>query len=219
MVLPRTEQAIPQNRPPLGVIREYVDGLVQACMGRSYSLTAWLLCKGIHASDHIVKKCYEIPESIEEIREALASAWFLEEEDLYQQCWIAIFTRQESVKTWHGMKVTLLRCMREYLVKKIKVFRRQREQPLPITDERAYEWDPDLDSQWLSIGNLLKSKPCTEMSPFFHYISYCLGLGYTQTETHEALDHFDHRQFVREVARLRPLLEKRRELYATHNAG
>jgi len=119
MALPRSEQDIQKERSRLGVVyRDTVNLLVELCKGRVNPVTGkWFYELFLNRG-----RAYNQPTTILEAQRMLASAWWIEEEDirqelLYQTLRLGLTSRSE-------IGYSLARNIREYLIYNQHLFSR-----------------------------------------------------------------------------------------------
>lgn len=116
-------------------------------------------------------------DSAEEIRAKLASAWWVEEDDIRQQ--IYLFIKKHNLTEYHHTKQYLSGCLRDWLIRNQRVFSRQRnwEPQYSISIDNLNEKTEECDLSFIfQDDSVLKRLSFTKFERYIAYLSYILEI-------------------------------------------
>lgn len=154
------------------VFREAVQELVDLCKGRTYlSASDWFYELFMNRTD------YGCPKSVEEARERLQGAWWVEESELRQQILYTIHRYQyvfKKVEHKEGLMKCIGRALRDYLIYEQRILSRQTgwEQ-----DYQLIQSQPDELREVLGLPVVFERSCVFDLfERYLIYLSHILGL-------------------------------------------
>lgn len=169
MVLPRIKQEIQEERASLGIeFRNTVRYLLNLSKGRiSVKQGKWFY--------DLFLGQRQAPDTIEEVRELLSNAWWVEESDLKQELLLRVWRYKLTSKS--DLKYTLARNIRDWLIVQ-RVFSRQNgwEAQYQGQLQQSCELERSVGLPMLFQHNPLDTCPFSLFNRYLMYLSYILKL-------------------------------------------
>lgn len=213
MVLPGIKQTVQKRNPELGIDVLYHDVIelyIRLAHGRDYTETGRYFYSCFFDAGHPL-----IPDTIEEVQEALQDAWWVEDDDLRQEILLVIYRYRNAPPP--ELKKAVSRHLRRYLVWHQRVFIKNADHlHLYGTGEATlYEPRPNWECNdfFLSDFCLHMGREFTRFERYLLYL-YC-HLGLSKNEICAIIVN-DQRQVKRFFVRLRKHME---DFYGSATSG
>jgi hypothetical protein len=165
MAIPRTEQEVQEKRTRLGIaFRNTINYLVDLCKGRIDTVDGeWFYV--LFIKDDV----FNCPTTIQEVQQALANAWWIEEQDIRQE--LFYYTYKYKLTSNSDARFNLARNIRDYLIYDQRLFSRQSDwedtYSLQQEEDTEIEIMPGLDMVFA------ERLPLSSQLPLFNrYIAY-----------------------------------------------
>ena len=203
MGISRTKQKVQKDYTWLGVDLKYVENIVRCAKGISIGY------RSLHFYEQFLNLRFPVigmVDTVDEVREVLQDAWWVEEEDIRQQCYMWMYSMGHNITTYVAPKY-LFMYVRDWLLLQ-KVFQRHTD----WEGRCGIETNPtcELPQQQPDVRILFNSHPfydCEGLSLYHRYMLYCFSQGCSVDRISE-LTRQQPRAIHKEVVRLRELMEE-----------
>jgi len=208
MALSRSKQTIQKDPPRVGIDLDYIDGMVKIIKGHGYDERA-----NIFYGMFLNKPLPLGPDpSIDTIREDFQNAWWIEEEDIKQECYLFSYCKGHNIDYWAQASYLFL-YLRDWILK-MRVFPRLHNSAERIVLEET-ETTYELPPPQIDLRILFNKHPFfnfKDLSLYHRYMIYCFSQGHNICDIAELTGQ--HRPFVhKEVDELRSVMESYYEYF------